>query len=306
MLLALIAVLPVGLSLASQTAGQSPAPAAEQAPPSVATALPKGKKLFLKDGTFQIIREYQRQGDRVRFYSVERSSWEEIPASLVDWDATQKAQADAEAQDAELAKKIKASELAARTADINTDRSFEVRPGVILPDKQGCYVLDGNTIVPMEQSLAESHADKGRVIERMVTGIPLIPSKSRIDVPGKRAKLRLHSSDPEFYFRPASDRNPSFVLVRADVKGEKRELGSVSTDVVGQNTYKDNEVPLLSWDAARGLYRLTVEQMLTSGEYALVEKTGDMVALYVWDFGVDTAETARSGDTAPAKKKSKK
>src|SRR5207245_11471319 len=43
-------------------------------------ALPRGKKLMLKDGTFQLVRSYERKGDRVRYYSVERGAWDEIPA----------------------------------------------------------------------------------------------------------------------------------------------------------------------------------------------------------------------------------
>ena len=41
-------------------------------------------KLYLKDGTYHVVREYEVQADRVRFYSVERSEWEEIPLDLVD------------------------------------------------------------------------------------------------------------------------------------------------------------------------------------------------------------------------------
>src|SRR5215467_5859653 len=53
----------------------------------------RGKKLVLKDGTFQLVREYQRNGERVRYFSAERADWEEIPAAMVDWDATAKAAA---------------------------------------------------------------------------------------------------------------------------------------------------------------------------------------------------------------------
>ena len=47
-------------------------------------------KLYMKDGSYHIVREYQVQPDRVHFYSVERGDWEEMPVDLVDWKATAK------------------------------------------------------------------------------------------------------------------------------------------------------------------------------------------------------------------------
>src|SRR5438105_2364305 len=41
-------------------------------------------KLYMKDGGYQLVREYKVEGDRVKFYSVERSDWEEMPAALLD------------------------------------------------------------------------------------------------------------------------------------------------------------------------------------------------------------------------------
>src|SRR5579862_6702945 len=96
-------------------AGQTSPDAVSKTSPAqtaIPVALPKGKKLVLNDGTFQIAREYTVDGDRVRYWSVERSQWEEIPASLVNWDATHKAEADQAAEDAKLKSKIHASELA--------------------------------------------------------------------------------------------------------------------------------------------------------------------------------------------------
>ena len=37
-------------------------------------------KLILKDGAHHLVRSYERKGDRVRFFSVERDQWEELPA----------------------------------------------------------------------------------------------------------------------------------------------------------------------------------------------------------------------------------
>jgi hypothetical protein len=272
--------------------------------PEIAVPLPKGKKLILTDGSFHIVREYHREGDRVRYYSLERSAWEEIPAALVDWTATQRAEAEQDAQQKELAKQIAESEKAEHFADLNVDTSFEVRPGIFLPDDVGFYALDGSKIAVMQQEKAETHTEKGRTVARIVTGVPLISSKQDVDIPGKQAKLRIHTGDVEFYFRTADQRDPHLTLLRAEVKGEKRALEVVRTNMAGQQTFKDREVSLLQWDAARGLYRFTVDQPLEPGEYAIIEATtAEGQSMYVWTFGVDLPGNPKTagGKMAPAR-----
>lgn len=261
----------------------------------IAVPLPKGKKLILNDGTFQIVREYHREGDRVRYYSVERSAWEEIPATLVDWTATQKAEADQDAHQQELAKQIAETEKAARFAGLDVDTSFEVRPGTFLPDNAGFYAVDGTKIDVMQQEKAELHTEKGRAVAKIVTGVPLISSKQDMEISGKQAKLRLHTGDAEFYFRTADKREPHLTLLRADVKGEKRTVAVISTNIAGQQTFKNREVSLLQWDAARGLYRYTVDHPLEAGEYAIIETTPtEGQSMYVWTFGVDVPPTPKA------------
>lgn len=269
----------------------------------IAVPLPKGKKLILTDGSFQVVREYRREGDRVRYYSLERSAWEEMPATLVDWTATQKAEDEQNAQQEKLAKEIAESEKAARFADLNVDTSFEVRPGVFLPDAAGFYAIDGNKVAPMQQEKAEVHIEKGRAVAKIVTGMPLISGKQDMEIPGKQAKLRIHTGDAEFYFRTADQREPHLTLLQATVKGEKRALEVITTNIAGQQKVKGREVSLLQWDAARGLYRFTVDQALDSGEYAIIETTtAEGQSMYVWTFGVDvTGNPNRPGNPAPAR-----
>lgn len=46
-------------------------------------------KLYMTDGTFHLVREYKVAEDRVRYYSVERGDWEELPLTLVDLKRTE-------------------------------------------------------------------------------------------------------------------------------------------------------------------------------------------------------------------------
>jgi len=69
-------------------------------------AFAANSKLYMKDGSFQLVTEYQVQTDRVRFYSVERSQWEEVPLDLVDLRRTE---SEAAERQAERAQEVKAT-----------------------------------------------------------------------------------------------------------------------------------------------------------------------------------------------------
>src|SRR5579863_10410531 len=106
------------------------APSAQQASQTRAT-LPRGKKLLLKDGSFQLVREYKIDGDRVRYYSLDTSQWEEMPAALVDWDATNAAEAEEAKRDAAAIAKVDTQEKALHAElTLDVDASLEVAPGL--------------------------------------------------------------------------------------------------------------------------------------------------------------------------------
>ncbi|HVH71458.1 MAG TPA: hypothetical protein VNB49_10160 [Candidatus Dormibacteraeota bacterium] len=279
-------------------------------------ALPRGKRLILKDGTYQLARSYERKGDRVRYYSVERGDWEDIPAALVDWDGTAKAEASEKSEDEAFAQKVRTQEQAQRIETaMDVDASLQVAPGVFLPPGEGMFVIEGKHVTPLEQAGAEVKTDKKQLFKQVLSPIPIVPTKRNVDIPGPRAKMRVSSSGVEFYLReppPDPDRSsrivkssrpgesgPEVELVRATVKCGKRQLESIKSLFGEQVEEKRNSLSLERWEVAPTVYRFTLGESLPPGEYALAEILPDGMNLFVWDFGVDPA----SGTKPPASPK---
>jgi hypothetical protein len=312
---ALLLALGCGMLIAGRAAGQGPA--AAQNPPGasqekekkpaaaeVPVPLPRGKRLMLKDGTFQVVRSYERQGDRVRFYSVERSAWEEVPADLVDWDATSKAAAEDAKKREEWEAKARERVAAERAAEIDVGTDIEVTPGNFLPENEGLYAIQDKMILPLVQTISSLKLSKGQMMKQILVPVPVIPTKQMIQIAGKRAVVRLSTPQPEFYFR-TDGREPEMELIRAKVKGDMREVGVVLTDIVGNQDEKRDYIPMQRWQVAKGVYRFTISQSLEPGEYAMGEIMPEGMNLYVWDFGVDPPGTRPTPAAAAAKKPAK-
>jgi hypothetical protein len=179
---------------------------------------------------------------------------------------------------------------------------------VFLPDSPGFYVLDGQTVLGLVQVEAQSRLDKGRAILKGISGLPFISTKRIIEVPGKRAKVRIQSAEPEFFIRTADGRSPTLALVRADINGDKRHVTTAVIDMVGTTKYEQQEIPVLTSEAARGVQRMIMGEKLEPGEYALLETTAEGLSYYVWEFGVDPAPrsgASQTGNPAPAKANAK-
>jgi hypothetical protein len=275
----------------------SPAPAQEEHQ-IIPVPLPQGTRLFLKDGNNLLVREYKTEGDRVRYWSVERSAWEEIPAALVDWEATHKGESGDAARKKQIDEDLAEIARRQRASSIDVDASLEVAPGVFLPDGVGMFVMASGGVASMSQAEAGSKRDKGRMIIKVLSPIPIVPSRQRVELKGAHAQLRVTDLQPEFYFRTADKREPAVVLVRAKAHGSSRLLSEISTLVTGQSNAKENSVLLERWTVAHGVFRFTLGEQLREGEYAFLERTEEEgLSLYVWDFGVDPP-----GGPAAAKK----
>ncbi len=295
-----------GSGAASGAAGPGHSADATSQSATASDRVTRGKKLVLKDGSFQLVRSYARTGDRVRYYSVERGGWEEIPAALVDWDATAKAEAETEKASAALLSKVHAQEEAAKIeTTLDVDASLQIAPGVFLPPGEGMFVIEGRSVTPLVQVSSEIKGDKKTTLKQILSPIPIVPSKRNIDIPGAKATRRINTPVPEFYLReapydpdhdayvPRSSRpgesGPEVELVRATVKGNKRLLESIRSMFGEQISDERTTVSVQRWEIARTVYRFTLSEPLQPGEYALAEILPDGMNLYVWDFGVDGA-----------------
>ena len=284
----------VGSLLVLPVASQQEQEKKKEPEATVPASLPKGKRLVLKDGNYQVVRSYERKGDRVRYFSVERSAWEEIPAALVDWEATRRAETEDAQRREEIVERMRDIEIAERAAGIDVDASIEIAPGVFLPDNEGLYVIEGRAALPLTQVMSDIKLDKAQLLKQILVPIPVIPTRHRVLIQGKQAVLRITTSSPEFYFRTADEREPEFELIRAKVKGDAREIEVLNTHITGDQIADRKSISVERWKVSRRVWRFTMSQSLEPGEYVLAEVLpGEGLNLYVWDFGVDGPDTKK-------------
>ncbi len=243
---------------------------------------------MLKDGTFQLVREYEVDGDRVRYYSIDQHDWEEMPAALVDWDATKKAAAaDSDRKKAIIAK-VHAQEAARTSEPMDIDASIEIAKNVFLPAGEGVWSYDGDKISKLSPVDADIKFSKSQMLKQVLIPIPIVPTRHTVSLKGTRAKFRLDPGQIEFYMRFADGHEPEVQLIQARIHGDKRDLENLDEIFKTQETSGLLEVKTLRWQIARGVYKFTVMQPLEPGEYALAEIVpGGGTSLYFWDFGID-------------------
>jgi hypothetical protein len=235
---------------------------------------------------------------------LERGSWEEIPASLVDWDATAKAEKATTAADDALAAKIHKQEEARNIqTTLDVDASLEVGGGVFLPPGEGMFAVEGKSVIPIPQVGTAVKTDRKNQLKRVLSPLPIIPAKQNIELDGKRATLRINSANPEFYLRELSTEDeqesglertsrqgtagPDVELLKATIKGNKRVIESIRS-MMGEELARENKtISIQQWEVAKRVYRYTLSEALPPGEYALAEVLPGGLNLFVWDFGVD-------------------
>jgi hypothetical protein len=196
----LAALLVAGTVAAAQS--QTPLPLKPDVPGMAAN-----HRLILKDGSYQIVRQYEIAGDRVRYISVERGGeWEELPVDLVDWDATHKWERDHSAAPAEEApspamkeaEDVDREESAERTEE--KARMPEVATGLNLPDESGVFALDIFEGTPELVEMTPTELNmQAKTKHGLSTLNPLAVSKASLELEGAHARVHLHVNDPAIY-----------------------------------------------------------------------------------------------------------
>lgn len=273
-----------------------------QSQPSAST--PRGKKLVLKDGSFQLIGNYEIQGDRIRYYSLTQHDWEEMPVALVDWDATKKEEAKEASQDAKLLEKADEQEHARQSEmTLDIDASLEILPKVFLPPGDGLFILDSKHIYSLKQAEPDEKTNKKRTIERVLVPMPMIASRKGVLLAGAHSEFRISNTEPEFYFRTSDSGQPDLALIRTKVQKDARLVENVDTTFFDQKQVRST-LPMQLWQVATGVYRFTLNQTLDPGEYAIVQAIPEVdygtnkpaFNLVVWDFGVDSPDSTTSNE----------
>ncbi len=280
----------------------------------------QARRLILKDGSYQSVTKYEVHGERVRYFSAERGEWEEVPNSLVDWDATEKFERGREQgklapEAAALDKELEAER------KTEQERSPQVVPGLRLPDEGGIFLLDTYENQPQLAELQQSGGDlekntKSNILRSAIN--PLAGSKQTIELPDAHAKIQSHTLVPSVYInldassdgipaiaQPANDTPPPapadrYKIIRIDSKGGKRMAGSVKMAVNGKMKTDERFLASTVTPMTGGWLKLTPTEPLTAGEYAIAEMLGkDGMNLYVWDFGVDPSAPANASTWKP-------
>jgi hypothetical protein len=254
--------------------------------PSRAQAGPAAIKLYLKNGSYQSVKSYEVQGDRVRYYSLERSEWEEVPASMVDFDATKKGE---QAQKVLQKKQLEAArELDQEHFSNIQPTGFEIAPGIRLPSAEGVYAFDGVRVIPLVQSSGEVVRDKKRFALSLALPGPLLKNRDLVVLDGARAAVRFRATRPAFYVQFADMKPNAIQLIPVISKKDLRVVEKIQAGIgVGKSGELREEIPLERKEIKPGLMLFHPLEPLAPGEYAFGELLSQKLNLEVWDFGID-------------------
>lgn len=243
---------------------------------SAILALASTFKMYLKDGDYHMVREYQVLDDRIRYFSTERGDWEEIPKELVDLDKTEKERKKTDEGAKQQSQLIDEEDKAARA-----ERKQVAR----VPPDPGAYWIESDQVKPIEPADWKVETGSKRHVLQMVTPIPVVAGKATVTVKGEKAPLSIPTMEPEFFLR--LDREEGFGIIKLTPKKGQRIVEDISiVPVTKENIEVQKQVEIYMREMKPGLFKVWPANPLEPGEYALVQYTSGEINLRLWDFSV--------------------
>jgi hypothetical protein len=234
-------------------------------------------KLYLTDGTFHLVREYQVLSDRVRYYSVERSDWEEIPLEMVDLKRTK---AEVQEREEALAKeeKVVAEESAAEAA-VRKEASM-------IPEIPGAYWIDGKQTKALKPGEVAVHSNKGRTVLQKLSPIPAISGKATLEMTGPHSDVVFTDPEQEFYVQ--LNGTEAFGIAKLTTKGNIRIVENLTYHPLTNDIVIEDRTMMeyLHRQLGNGLYKIWPKDPLPPGEYAIVFYHDGEVDVQSFDFAI--------------------
>jgi hypothetical protein len=237
-------------------------------------------RLYLKDGEYHMVREYQVLTDRVRYYSIERADWEELPLDLVD---LKKTEAERSAR-VEADKKRQAMDEAEDKFDKAVAR--EIRS---IPEHPGVYYVRDGRVQEIKLGEIKMVTDKKRSILKAMSPIPIVAGKAKLELQGTQAAVALPPEELSLYFR--LDSQQRFGIARTKPLKEGRQVAIWTIEPVSKMVFFDMElVDVYRQQVKENLYKIWPTKPIPPGEYAVVQYVEGDGEIQVWDFRVAPAE----------------
>ena len=235
-------------------------------------------RLYLKEGGHHLVREHEVEGDRVRYYSIERGDWEEIPLDMVDLKRTK-----SELSKRDESAKSERDMVAAEAAVERENRRIVAS----IPEDPGLFRLDGaGKIVALKLAESVIVTDKKRQALKVLSPIPIFAGKSTVELTGEKSGTIYSERRPEFYLRLS--KTQQFALIRLTPKKGGRIVEVVQTVPVSNEKMEERkELEIFRQQLEEGLYKLWPQADLAAGEYAWIEFTDGQVNLMIWDFRIE-------------------
>jgi hypothetical protein len=234
-------------------------------------------RLYMKDGGFELVREYKIEDGHLKYYSVERSEWDEIPAELADLKRTESERSARQEAVDKTSRQIEDEDQARR------DALAEIKK---IPRDPGVYMLDNDQLRIFKMADCAVHDDKKRTILKYVSPIPLVAGKSVLETNGEHATEIVKDKRPEFFLQTTNDDNIGFIRL-TPAKGIRIVERITIAPVVNEITEDRDKVEFFSKQLTdSGLYKIWPQEDLKPGEYAIIEYTDGKIDARVWDFRV--------------------